>query len=52
MLLAAAAFLVGPRKAYFVFDVAKISVGLMVLVRVGPRYWGGLSWSSSAESKR
>ncbi|KAJ6465145.1 PGAP1-like protein-domain-containing protein [Mycena vulgaris] len=43
--LGAAAFLLGARKAYFVFDVAKVTVGLVVLVRVGPRYWGRASWS-------
>ncbi|KAJ7693919.1 GPI-inositol-deacylase [Mycena rosella] len=40
--LGAAAFLLGSRKAYFVFDVAKVAVGLVVLVRIGPRYWAGL----------
>ncbi|KAJ7498547.1 PGAP1-like protein-domain-containing protein [Mycena latifolia] len=43
--LGAAAFLLGARKAYFVFDVAKVAIGLVVLVRVGPRYWGRASWS-------
>ncbi|KAJ7639288.1 PGAP1-like protein-domain-containing protein [Roridomyces roridus] len=43
--LAGAAFLLGSRKAYFVFDVAKVVVGLVVLIRVGPRYWGRGSWS-------
>ncbi|KAF7355691.1 GPI inositol-deacylase [Mycena sanguinolenta] len=43
--LAAAAFLLGSRKAYFVFDVAKGAIGLVVLVRIGPRYWGRRSWS-------
>ncbi|KAJ7853872.1 PGAP1-like protein-domain-containing protein [Mycena leptocephala] len=43
--LAAAAFLIGSRKAYFVFDVAKVAIGLAVLIRIGPRYWGRLSWS-------
>ncbi|KAJ6616258.1 PGAP1-like protein-domain-containing protein [Mycena sp. CBHHK59/15] len=47
--LGAAAFLLGARKAYFVFDVAKVAVGLVVLVRVGPRYWGRASWFSSAQ---
>ncbi|KAJ7368736.1 PGAP1-like protein-domain-containing protein [Mycena albidolilacea] len=43
--LAAAAFLVGSRKAYFVFDVAKVAVGLAVFIKIGPRYWGRRSWS-------
>ncbi|KAJ7682382.1 PGAP1-like protein-domain-containing protein [Mycena polygramma] len=46
--LAAVAFLVGSRKAYLVFDVAKVTVGLAVLVRIGPRYWGRPSWSPAA----
>ncbi|KAJ7129279.1 PGAP1-like protein-domain-containing protein [Mycena epipterygia] len=43
--VAAAAFLLGSRKAYFVFDVAKVAIGLIVLVGVGPRYMGRASWS-------
>ncbi|KAJ7437139.1 PGAP1-like protein-domain-containing protein [Mycena galericulata] len=46
--LGAAAFLLGSRKAYFVFDAAKVVIGLVVLVRVGPRYWGRGSWSPVA----
>ncbi|KAJ7228247.1 PGAP1-like protein-domain-containing protein [Mycena pura] len=38
--LAAAAFVYGSRQAYFVFDVAKVAVGLVVLIRIGPQYWG------------
>jgi hypothetical protein len=41
VVLALSAFLVGPRKPYFVFNVAKASVGLMVILNIGPRYWGG-----------
>ncbi|KAJ7068697.1 PGAP1-like protein-domain-containing protein [Mycena amicta] len=43
--VAAVAFLLGSRKAYLVFDVAKVAVGLVVVVRIGPRYWGRSSWS-------
>ncbi|KAF8213968.1 PGAP1-like protein-domain-containing protein [Mycena galopus ATCC 62051] len=46
--LAAAAFLLGSRKAYFVFDVAKVAIGLAVFIRIGPRYWGRRSWSPAA----
>ncbi|KAG6845440.1 hypothetical protein H0H87_009348 [Tephrocybe sp. NHM501043] len=45
VMLAGTAFLVGPRKVYSVFDGAKIAVGLIVMVRVGRRYWGGAAWS-------
>ncbi|KAK7054117.1 GPI inositol-deacylase [Favolaschia claudopus] len=43
--LAAAAFLLGSRKAYLVFDIAKVAIGIVVLIRIGPRYWGRPSWS-------
>ncbi|CAK5262528.1 unnamed protein product [Mycena citricolor] len=43
--LGAAAFLMGSRKAYFVFDVAKVAIGLVVVVRIGPRYWGRSGWN-------
>lgn len=46
--IAGVAFFVGPRKAYAVFDVAKVAVGLIVVIRVGRRYWGGESWSVDA----
>ncbi|KAJ7724850.1 PGAP1-like protein-domain-containing protein [Mycena metata] len=48
--LAAAAFLLGSRKAYFVFDAAKVAIGLVVLVRIGPRYWGRSSFSPAARN--
>ncbi|KAJ7734040.1 PGAP1-like protein-domain-containing protein [Mycena maculata] len=48
--LGAAAFLLGSRKAYFVFDVAKVAIGLVVLIRIGPRYWGRGSWSPARPS--
>ncbi|KAF7332412.1 GPI inositol-deacylase [Mycena kentingensis (nom. inval.)] len=38
--VAAVSFLLGARKAYLVFDVAKVAIGLVVVIRVGPRYWG------------
>ncbi|RDB19940.1 GPI inositol-deacylase [Hypsizygus marmoreus] len=43
--LAGTGFFFGPRRAYGVFDVAKIAVGLIVIIRVGRRYWGGAAWS-------
>ncbi|KAF7294377.1 GPI inositol-deacylase [Mycena chlorophos] len=43
--VSAVAFLLGSRKAYLVFDVAKVAAGLVVLVRIGPRYWGRGSWA-------
>lgn len=42
--VASVAFFVGPRRTYMVFDAAKIALGLVFIVRVGPRYWGGSSW--------
>ncbi|KAJ4479140.1 PGAP1-like protein-domain-containing protein [Lentinula aciculospora] len=43
-LIAVIAFFVGPRKTYHVFDVARLAIGALVIVRVGPQYWGGNSW--------
>jgi len=45
LMLAGAAFLIGPRRAYSVFDAAKVVIGLIVMIRVGRRYWGGASWA-------
>lgn len=45
--LSASSFLLGSRKAYLPFDVAKVVMGLVVLIRIGPRYLGRPSWSSS-----
>lgn len=45
-LLAGTAFFIGPRHAYSVFDAAKITIGLITMIRVGRRYWGGTSWSA------
>ncbi|KAF9464808.1 GPI-inositol-deacylase [Collybia nuda] len=50
-LLAGTAFFIGPRHAYSIFDAAKITIGLITIIRVGRRYWGGRSWSV-AESVR
>ncbi|KAF7302057.1 GPI inositol-deacylase [Mycena indigotica] len=38
-------FLLGSRKPYLVFDLAKVAIGLVVVVRIGPRYWGRSSWA-------
>ena len=45
VVLAFVAFFVGPRQAYSVFDVANFGVGTMVVIGIGPRYWGGTSWT-------
>lgn len=42
--VAVVAIFIGPRRAYSIFDAAKIAVGLIVVIRVGRRYWGGASW--------
>ncbi|KAF5388432.1 hypothetical protein D9615_000673 [Tricholomella constricta] len=49
--LAGTAFFVGPRRAYSVFDAAKIAVGLIVMIRVGRRYWGGAGWSVDSNDR-
>ncbi|KAK0461784.1 PGAP1-like protein-domain-containing protein [Desarmillaria tabescens] len=35
------AFVYGPKQAYLVFDATKFAVGLMVVFRIGTRYWDG-----------
>ncbi|KAG7447513.1 PGAP1-domain-containing protein [Guyanagaster necrorhizus] len=41
------AFVYGPKQAYLVFDATKLVVGLMVVFRIGTRYWAG-SFSSAS----
>ncbi|KAJ8698746.1 GPI inositol deacylase [Pleurotus ostreatus] len=43
--VALVAMLLGARRVYLVFDVATISAGVVVMVRIGRRYWGGPSWT-------
>ncbi|KAE9404806.1 PGAP1-domain-containing protein [Gymnopus androsaceus JB14] len=43
-LVAAIAFFVGPRKTYYVFDATRLAIGALVVVRIGPHYWGANSW--------
>ncbi|TFY70018.1 hypothetical protein EVG20_g2909 [Dentipellis fragilis] len=45
---AAIAFLFGARRTYEVFDWVWAFVTLIVVVRVGPRYWGRASWSAAS----
>ncbi|KAJ3826754.1 PGAP1-like protein-domain-containing protein [Lentinula raphanica] len=47
LLVAAVAFFVGPRKTYYVFDGARLAIAVLVLIRVGPLYWGGRLWRLS-----
>ncbi|KAK0190614.1 PGAP1-like protein-domain-containing protein [Armillaria mellea] len=35
------AFIHGPKQAYLVFDATKLVIGLMVVFRIGTRYWDG-----------
>ncbi|KAA1475868.1 PGAP1-domain-containing protein [Dentipellis sp. KUC8613] len=44
---AAVAFLIGARRTYEVFDWIWAFVTLIVVVRIGPRYWGRASWSAA-----
>ncbi|KAF8165658.1 GPI-inositol-deacylase [Crassisporium funariophilum] len=45
-LIAVVAFLFGSRRPYLVLDAARIVVWIIVVCRIGPRYWGGSSWSA------
>ncbi|PBK69980.1 PGAP1-domain-containing protein [Armillaria solidipes] len=44
------AFVYGPKQAYLVFDATKLAIGLMVVFRIGTRYWDGSL--SGANAKR
>src|SRR5436305_1259526 len=41
------AFAIGSRAAYRVFEAANVGTACAVIVRIGPRYWGGQSWFTS-----
>ena len=43
---AVVALLCGARHTYEVFDWVWVAVTVLVVLRVGPRYWGASSWSS------
>ncbi|TFK66578.1 PGAP1-domain-containing protein [Pluteus cervinus] len=49
--LAGTAFLLGPRQPYSVFDAASTVMGVVVIVRIGLRYWGGPAWSPEEDKK-
>ncbi|KII95293.1 hypothetical protein PLICRDRAFT_34135 [Plicaturopsis crispa FD-325 SS-3] len=51
LVLAAVAFFPGPSGAYRVFDAANCIIALILLVRIGPRYWGGKSFGSIASAR-
>ena len=46
VLPAVVAVLCGARYTYVVFDWVWGAVAVLVVLRVGPRYWGAASWSS------
>ncbi|KAJ3895608.1 PGAP1-like protein-domain-containing protein [Lentinula edodes] len=46
-LVAGVAFFVGPRKTYHVFDAARLAIGMLTVLRIGPQYWGGNPWRLS-----
>ncbi|KAJ8085833.1 GPI inositol deacylase [Marasmius tenuissimus] len=41
LVVAGVAFFIGPRWSYHIFDVGRIAIGILVVLRIGPRYWGG-----------
>ncbi|KAH8824741.1 PGAP1-like protein-domain-containing protein [Flagelloscypha sp. PMI_526] len=45
------AFVLGSRKPYLIFDWTKVAMGLIVLVRIGPRYVGRPGWSPTRTTK-
>lgn len=47
LVVVAAAVLPGPRRMYVIFEATSLVSGILVLLRVGPRYWGrGMSGST------
>ncbi|KAF8204692.1 GPI-inositol-deacylase [Pholiota molesta] len=45
VLAAGTAFVYGSRKPYLVLDVARVAMWIIVVSKVGRRYWGGLPWT-------
>ncbi|KXN89443.1 hypothetical protein AN958_05605 [Leucoagaricus sp. SymC.cos] len=45
-------FSVGGTRPHRIFDAGKISVGLLVAIRIGRRYWGGASWTVTEARRR
>ncbi|KAF9450963.1 GPI-inositol-deacylase [Macrolepiota fuliginosa MF-IS2] len=45
--VAVVSFLVGGTRPHMIFEAGKISVGILVGVRIGRRYWGGTPWTAS-----
>ncbi|KAF5393191.1 hypothetical protein D9757_001207 [Collybiopsis confluens] len=43
-LVAAIAFFDGPRRTYHIFDAARLAIGALAAVRIGPQYWGRSFW--------
>ncbi|KDR84062.1 hypothetical protein GALMADRAFT_219892 [Galerina marginata CBS 339.88] len=44
-IIAGTAFICGSRKPYLVLDVGRVAVWVIVVFKIGRRYWGGLPWS-------
>lgn len=42
--VAGTAFIFGSRKPYLVLDVARVAMWVIVIGRIGRRYWGGRHW--------
>jgi glycosylphosphatidylinositol deacylase len=45
VLAAGTAFVYGSRKPYLVLDVARVAMWIIVVSKIGRRYWGGLPWT-------
>lgn len=52
MSVAVVSFLLGSTHPHRIFDAGKISLGLLVVVRIGRRYWGGTSWTITEPRRR
>ncbi len=45
------AFLRGARHTYEVFDWVWVAASVLVVLRIGPRYWGSTSWPTVLRSR-
>ncbi|KAF8969376.1 PGAP1-like protein-domain-containing protein [Flammula alnicola] len=48
--MAGTAFIYGSRKPYLVLDVARVAMWIIVICKIGRRYWGGSPWTGGSDS--
>ncbi|KAF9478413.1 GPI-inositol-deacylase [Pholiota conissans] len=50
VLAAGTAIVYGSRKPFLVLDVARVAMWIVVVTRIGRRYWGGSPWTDGNDS--